>query len=314
MDEYAGKEKQAVKTSDENQFMKLLHDKRTQCSQSALKYSPVFPPYVQSPGTPLYECQAFEDYKVSFPYFTEFSGLAYFYFLYTKSGEGLLTYRDTSEALVPGSIMFIDCTTPVRLEIHNNRQWDFTALYLNGPGLFNYYRSFINSGKYSCITSPLSKIPDLLSSIKNEILSPSENNFEFVINMYVTELITEAVVTMDSEAYITEGIPDYLKDTKKLLDESYSGYHSLDELAAFSHISKYQLSHDFTKYFGMPPIKYLNSVRMKTAKKLLTSTGMSVSEVGSSVGIENSTHFINQFKKTYGTTPKKFRRYDPWKK
>lgn len=46
-------------------------------------------------------------------------------------------------------------------------------------------------------------------------------------------------------------------------------------------------------------------------KRLLLTTDLSVHEVGSQVGIENTNHFINLFKKDTGTTPLSFKQAAP---
>ena len=56
---------------------------------------------------------------------------------------------------------------------------------------------------------------------------------------------------------------------------------------------------------------YLNHQRILAAKRLLLTTDMSVHEVGSQVGIENTNHFINLFKKETGATPLSFKQAAP---
>lgn len=58
---------------------------------------------------------------------------------------------------------------------------------------------------------------------------------------------------------------------------------------------------------GVPPIQYLNRVRLKAARTLLRTTTLTIREVSAAVGIENTTHFINLFKKDAGITPLQFR-------
>ena len=54
-------------------------------------------------------------------------------------------------------------------------------------------------------------------------------------------------------------------------------------------------------------MRYLHSRRIDAAKRLLLTPDLSVHEVGSQVGIENTNQFINLFKKDTGTTPLSFK-------
>jgi len=48
-------------------------------------------------------------------------------------------------------------------------------------------------------------------------------------------------------------------------------------------------------------------VRINEAKHMLRFTNLTIHEIGSAVGIDNTTHFINLFKKNAGITPLQFR-------
>ena len=82
----------------------------------------------------------------------------------------------------------------------------------------------------------------------------------------------------------------------------------LDDLSIRFNVSKYTLSREFSKYFGISPIEYLIRKRIKIAKELLVDTNYTISEVSLRIGIFNTTHFINLFKKHTGITPLPYRK------
>lgn len=53
----------------------------------------------------------------------------------------------------------------------------------------------------------------------------------------------------------------------------------------------------FKQYTGMPPRKYLTSIRVKKAQELLESTDYGIGEIGSIVGYDNPLYFSRIFKK-----------------
>jgi len=78
-------------------------------------------------------------------------------------------------------------------------------------------------------------------------------------------------------------------------------------LAQFVNISPSRLHQLFKDETGLPPAKYLHSLRMQQAKELLEASYLSVKEVMAKVGVTDESHFVRDFKRTYGFTPAKYR-------
>lgn len=78
-------------------------------------------------------------------------------------------------------------------------------------------------------------------------------------------------------------------------------------LAKTAHLNKNRLTALFKKYTNMTPVKYLNEYRLYVAKNLITSTDLSISQISEDVGYHQISHFIQQFRKSYGMTPLKYR-------
>ena len=82
---------------------------------------------------------------------------------------------------------------------------------------------------------------------------------------------------------------------------------SLAELAQSVNLSVWRLCHIFKSDVGMPPIKYLRLLRMERAKGLLESSFLSVKEIAYQVGLTDESHFVRDFKSTYGYSPAIYR-------
>lgn len=94
---------------------------------------------------------------------------------------------------------------------------------------------------------------------------------------------------------------------KQYIDNHYSQVISLDTLEERTHISRFHLSHLFKEEINMSPIQYLSQVRFEQAKKLLTTTNMSVFRIAESVGFSSDTYFSKRFKEYVGLTPNRYR-------
>ncbi len=100
--------------------------------------------------------------------------------------------------------------------------------------------------------------------------------------------------------------PGLSAEIHHLFDTQYGENYSLDELENTYSVSKYRICREFSKYYGASPVQYLNHKRIEEAKKLLLTTNDTIHEIGSKVGIHNTNHFINLFKRETGATPLAF--------
>lgn len=82
---------------------------------------------------------------------------------------------------------------------------------------------------------------------------------------------------------------------------------SLGEFAQSVNLSVWRLCHIFKSEVGMPPIRYLRLLRMERAKNLLESSFLSVKEIAFQVGLNDESHFVRDFKSTYGYSPALYR-------
>ena len=71
-------------------------------------------------------------------------------------------------------------------------------------------------------------------------------------------------------------------------------------------MSESYFSHTFKQRMGVPPMQFLNRLRIEKAKEFLTANSMSVSTVARLVGYEDPLYFSRVFRKSTGIAPHKF--------
>jgi YesN/AraC family two-component response regulator len=81
----------------------------------------------------------------------------------------------------------------------------------------------------------------------------------------------------------------------------------LEDLAEVFHTTPTYVSRYFKKTVGTPFYQYVENRRIEMARDLLGTTSLSVSDVGSRVGILSRNTFLRVFKKVTGQTPSAFR-------
>jgi len=91
------------------------------------------------------------------------------------------------------------------------------------------------------------------------------------------------------------------------IDNNFDQELTTDLLAKAVNLSTSRLHHLFKNETNMGLLQYLRTVRMQRAKLLLETTFLSVKQIMAEVGLKDESHFIRDFKVTYGLPPAKFR-------
>ncbi len=83
---------------------------------------------------------------------------------------------------------------------------------------------------------------------------------------------------------------------------------SVVELAEQTNRSLTAFKKEFQRQFNTPPHKWMVTQRLQRAKVMLTSSHMTISEIGANCGFNNISHFIKLFKQQYHNTPSALRK------
>lgn len=78
-------------------------------------------------------------------------------------------------------------------------------------------------------------------------------------------------------------------------------------LAALVNLSPSRFRHLFTHETGTSPLQYLRELRFRKAEQMLATTFLSVKEIAEALGFVPLTHFMRDFKKRHGMTPREYR-------
>jgi AraC-like DNA-binding protein len=81
---------------------------------------------------------------------------------------------------------------------------------------------------------------------------------------------------------------------------------SVADLADYVCLSPSAFAHLFRDITGMSPYQFIKSVRMDRARELLVEGDMNVGEISRTVGYSSLSHFVNEFKRHFGVTPRSY--------
>lgn len=188
--------------------------------------------------------------------------------------------------------------------LSNSFTMDF--FYLKGRELFDYMT--LLSDDSSCHHYIEINCSDFIKNNLNnmiELLKYPIAHSELFLSKYLRDIICEIMHARATAN--TPELPKHVKQCKHFLEEEYMQPLSLDDLQNILNINKYRLCREFSSYVGISPMQYLLRIRIEKSKELLSLTDMTIHSVGDCVGIPNTTHFINQFKKLNNMTPLEYR-------
>ena len=83
---------------------------------------------------------------------------------------------------------------------------------------------------------------------------------------------------------------------------------TLDDLASVAYLSPFHFHRVFRRLIGIPPGEFLSALRLQTARRLLLTTQMSVTDICFSVGYTSTGSFTSRFTQLVGLSPRLLRR------
>lgn len=93
-------------------------------------------------------------------------------------------------------------------------------------------------------------------------------------------------------------------------DKHYTEDVTLERIAENTHMSKYYISHIFSKEIGTSLPEYINTMRIRDAEMLLSNGEMSITDVAFAVGFNSLRSFNRHFFAQTGKTPRQLKGSD----
>lgn len=154
-------------------------------------------------------------------------------------------------------------------------------------------------------------VEETISRILHE-MQEKQVGFEIYAQTLVTQLLVVCCRHVLEERGQALEFPSPMHERVSEIVRYINGHYmeelSLHLLAERFYVSPYYLSRCFKEATGFTFVEYLNSVRIKEAKKLLEGSGLKVNLIAEKVGFGSITHFGRVFKSVTGHTPLFYRR------
>lgn len=254
--------------------------------------------------------QGLGHFKMQKDYYVDRRNYNSFQAMFTLSGKGILIYNGQKYILSPGDCAVINCKNHHYYKPLTDNVWETKWVHFNGANSLEYYNLFTKNNDSPVVAlSDMKKFTDIIDKLietnRHQDIFTELNN-----SRYLVEIFTDLILNSKHKLFIDalDFAPVYIKEIISHIDMHFIENITLDKLSEMYSISKFHLSREFKRYTGTTIKEHIISIRISRAKEILKTTSLPISTVSSMVGIENTTHFINQFKEREGYTPLAFRK------
>jgi AraC-like DNA-binding protein len=155
--------------------------------------------------------------------------------------------------------------------------------------------------------------PDAVRAIFNELIALFEDDSFLSTLRRQASLLQLLALCLEGGGYANfldelahTGDQGKLANVLGYIDEHLNVPMEVEELAELVHLHPNYFIPYFKKFMGMPPMQYVQLKRMELAKRLLSGSKFSISDIAEQVGMELA-HFSKVFKKTTGVSPSAYR-------
>ena len=129
---------------------------------------------------------------------------------------------------------------------------------------------------------------------------------EPLISKYINDILTELLLVNSSNSRLAN-YTSLIEDVISYITDHLSDDLSIETLSSYAHLSTYYFIRVFKKETGLTPHEYITNARISSAKYLLTTTQLSISEISDKLGFSCSSAFCTVFKGKTGSTPNSYR-------
>lgn len=174
----------------------------------------------------------------------------------------------------------------------------------------------INKELLSCFSARHMKIPKNRTEYIEDILMKAHNEFNKedafsneLLKGYITEILAFLSRTAQDKEniYIPDDIDESVLRATLFIRNNFDKDIFLRDVAQEANMSRTYFSAKFKECTGFGFCEFLNIVRIMNAEKLLITTNISITDVATKCGFNDSNYFAMIFKKMKGITPLKYR-------
>ncbi|MGP7819623.1 helix-turn-helix domain-containing protein [Niallia sp. 01092] len=232
----------------------------------------------------------------------------YYVIGFIEDGQRRLSCKNKEYVIATGDLIFFNPFDNHACEQIDNETLDYRCLNIKPEIMRKVTKEITGKDYLPYFTAPVfyrkehvHLLHDLHQMLMNE--SPDfkkEETFYFLMKQLIEEYAEPAEETERGD------IEQKVENVCQYIEAHYMEPIALDDLARLSNMNKYSLLRSFTRVRGITPYRYLQTVRINKAKKLLEQ-GLKPLDAALQTGFGDQSHFSHFFMEFIGLTPGQYR-------
>lgn len=200
--------------------------------------------------------------------------------------------------------------------VHIHLKPGFLLQIMNGTELLSEFLKLVKQERSTSLSALRHyPTPEMLSNIHDILHNPYRgNDARLFTSAQVNLLFLRAMnrITGDHQRENRIGLTaedvEKLNKVREFIIAHKTETVSISHLARMAGINTDKLKKGFYQLFGTPVIAYHEYLRLDEARRLLTRTDMTVTEVAFALGYSSLSHFSKAFKRTFHASPVLFKK------
>ena len=225
-----------------------------------------------------------------------------YYLMYIVDGRLKIYMPRGAEYAEAGSFIIFPPNCKYRYSFSGHGTLSYYFAHFSGSEVDRYIEELMLSPTYTVFKIPASE--DAVGGF-TELFDVYARNGEF--RDHALSSAMDKILIALAEAKIGGERKPLFGKSLTFLNAKYTDDIRIPDLAAMEGLSLSRYNAVFKRVVGMPPTKYIISLRIKHACTLLSGTNLGISEIGAMVGYEDNHFFSKIFKSTMGISPQKYR-------
>lgn len=233
-------------------------------------------------------------------------GRADYYLMYIVEGAVRFLFGETERIVSQGHVVILPPHYPWDYSNASSEFLHYYAIHFTGSEVVHLLHSYglddfpvVRNISYS------NSIVSLFEGMWGSLLK-KERFFEKSASLKLENILLH-IARKSTQSQL---IPQQFINSIRYMNDRFSEKITLEKLASLENLSVSRYGDLFKKLYGIAPIQYLISVRLKIACNLLKSTDFSVWRIAQMVGYAESPLFNRHFKRFIGISPLKYRYSD----
>jgi len=256
-----------------------------------------------------------ECYPIAFGYYPRASGHRMIrerhddnLLMYCTAGRGTLELGSMSVQVGPGDAMLLPRGSQHSYHADTNNPWTIYWVHFEG-GLAEQFLDAIRGGRQFAPVQFIGTHSRLIADFET-LLETRKTGYSRLSFVYAANLLRQMLAYLSVVAPVVQAKQQHAMDLEgihALMEQKLHGQLNLATLASYANLSKYHFSNKYKILTGHSPIQHFLHLKMERACYLLDVSGISIKDVGRSLGYEDSYYFSRLFKKIIGVAPRQYR-------